>query len=113
MMQVLLDVVKKVGASKVYCQGEATYEEAQVERRVASALRAENAQLKTSWSSTLFDIDALSFKLAELPSTHGVQPQCTPKSCLYLSPTSIRLQYLTLPVFGSQVCGPDAPSTVS
>ncbi len=71
MMQVLLDIVKKTGASKVYCQGEATYEEAQVERRVASALKTENAQLKTSWSSTLFDIDALPFKLADLPSTHG------------------------------------------
>ncbi|CAL5228304.1 g11410 [Coccomyxa viridis] len=69
--EVLLDIVKKTGASKVYCQGEATYEEAQVERRVASALKTENAQLKTSWSSTLFDIDALPFKLADLPSTHG------------------------------------------
>ena len=70
-MQVLLDIVKKVGASKVYCQSEATYEEAQIEKRVAAALRTEDTQLKTSWSSTLFDIDALPFKLADLPSTHG------------------------------------------
>ena len=69
----LLDIVKKVGASKVYCQGEATYEEAQVEKSVASALRTENVELKTSWSSTLFDIDALPFKLADLPATHGPQ----------------------------------------
>lgn len=70
-MQVLLDIVKKTGASKVYCQGEASYEEAQVEKCVAAALKTENAQLKTSWSSTLFDINALPFKLADLPSTHG------------------------------------------
>jgi len=70
-VQVLLDIVKKVGASKVYCQSEATYEEAQIEKRVAAALRTEGTQLKTSWSSTLFDIDALPFKLADLPSTHG------------------------------------------
>ncbi len=68
----LLDVVRKVGASRVYCQSEATYEEAQIEKQVASALSTENAQLKTSWSSTLFDIEALPFRLADLPSTHGL-----------------------------------------
>ena len=71
LLQVLLDIVKRVGAAKVYCQSEATYEEAQVEKHVASALRTENVERKMSWSSTLFDIDDLPFKLADLPSTHG------------------------------------------
>ena len=77
MVQVLLDIVKNSGASKVYCQSEASYEEAQVEKSVAAALKTENAQLKTSWSSTLFDIKALPFKLADLPSTHGAAA-CSP-----------------------------------
>ena len=64
-------MVKEVKASNVYCQSEATYEEAQVEKRVEAALKTEDAKLKTSWSSTLFDIGALPFKLADLPSTHG------------------------------------------
>ena len=70
-LQVLLSIVKEVKASNVYCQSEATYEEAQVEKRVEAALKTEDAKLKTSWSSTLFDISALPFKLADLPSTHG------------------------------------------
>ena len=74
----LLDIVRRVGASKVYCQSEATYEEAQVEKQVASALSTENAQLKTSWSSTLFDVEALPFRLADLPSTHGLSPAPQP-----------------------------------
>ena len=57
----------------MYCQSEATYEEAQVEKRVEAALKTEDAKLKTSWSSTLFDISALPFKLADLPSTHGTR----------------------------------------
>ena len=64
--------MKEVKASNVYCQSEATYEEAQVEKRVEAALKTEDAKLKTSWSSTLFDISALPFKLADLPSTHGM-----------------------------------------
>ena len=63
--------MKEVKAANVYCQSEATYEEAQVEKRVEAALKTEDAKLKTSWSSTLFDISALPFKLAGLPSTHG------------------------------------------
>lgn len=70
----LLDIVRQTRAANVYCQAEATYEEAQVEQRVAAALRTENARLKTSWSATLFDIEALPFKLADLPSTHGMVP---------------------------------------
>ena len=77
-LQVLLDIVRKTGASKVYCQSEATYEEAQIEKQVASALSTENAQLKTSWTSTLFDIEALPFRLADLPSTHGMFPAPQP-----------------------------------
>ena len=67
--------MKEVKASNVYCQSEATYEEAQVEKRVEAALKTEDAKLKTSWSSTLFDISALPFKLADLPSTHGMRMQ--------------------------------------
>ena len=63
--------MKEVKASNVYCQSEATYEEAQVEKRVEAALKTEDAKLKTSWSSTLFDISTLPFKLADVPSTHG------------------------------------------
>ena len=77
-LQVLLDIVRKTGASKVYCQSEATYEEAQIEKQVSSALSTENAQLKMSWSSTLFDIEALPFRLADLPSTHGLFPAPQP-----------------------------------
>ena len=42
-----------------------------MEKRVEAALKTEDAKLKTSWSSTLFDIGGLPFKLADLPSTHG------------------------------------------
>jgi deoxyribodipyrimidine photolyase len=68
---VLVDLARKVGASRVYCHTEVSYEEAAAEKRVAAALRAEDIQLKSCWGSTLFDADELPFKIEDVPPTHG------------------------------------------
>ncbi len=69
--QVLTDLAKKVGASKVFCHSEVTYEEDLTEKQVAAALKVEDIQLKASWGSTLYSPDDLPFKLGDLPATHG------------------------------------------
>lgn len=66
-----MDLAKKVGASKVYCHSEVTYEEDVTEKRVAAGLKTEDIQLKPVWGSTLFGLDELPFKLQDLPDTHG------------------------------------------
>lgn len=66
-----MDLAKKVGASKVYCHSEVTYEEDLTEKRVAAALQTEDIQLKACWGSTLYSPDELPFKLVDMPATHG------------------------------------------
>jgi hypothetical protein len=66
-----MDLAKKVGASKVYCHSEVTYEEDLTEKRVAAALKTEDIQLKACWGSTLYSPDELPFKLGDMPATHG------------------------------------------
>ncbi|KAK9918887.1 hypothetical protein WJX75_007839 [Coccomyxa subellipsoidea] len=69
--EILMDLAKKVGASKVYCHSEVTYEEDLTEKRVAAALNTEDIQLKACWGSTLYSPDELPFKLGDMPATHG------------------------------------------
>lgn len=91
-MQVLLEVARKVGASKVYCHSEVTYEEAATEKRVAAALKAEDIQLKTVWGSTLFDVEDLPFKIEDTPASHGVCPYIC-RQCCSRNVASSLLQY--------------------
>lgn len=70
-LQVLVDLAKKVGASKVYCHSEVTYEEDLTEKQVSAALKTEDIQLKACWGSTLFSPDELPFEMDKVPPTHG------------------------------------------
>ncbi len=66
-----MDLAKKVGASKVYCHSEVTYEEDLAEKQVAAALKSDDIQLKACWGSTLYSPDELPFDLDKVPPTHG------------------------------------------
>ncbi|BDA46732.1 Cryptochrome DASH [Coccomyxa sp. Obi] len=69
--EVLVDLAKKVGASKVYCHSGVTYEEDHTEKQVAAALKTEDIQLKACWGSTLYSPDELPFEMDKVPPTHG------------------------------------------
>jgi deoxyribodipyrimidine photolyase len=70
--EVIPEIVRKIGASAVYCQSEPTYEENQVELRVKSALKGGGgcgARLQSFWGGTLHALDDLPFTLTSLPQT--------------------------------------------
>jgi deoxyribodipyrimidine photolyase len=70
--EVIPEIVRKTGASAVYCQSEPTCEENQVESKVKSALEGGGgcgARLQSFWGGTLHALDDLPFTLASLPQT--------------------------------------------
>ena len=65
-------VAAAVGAGAVYCHGEVTAEEQQVERAVAAALDRQGARLMATWGGgTLFHQEDLPFKIQDMPASYG------------------------------------------
>lgn len=65
--EVLVDLARRIGAAAVYCHTEVTYEERQVERSVADALRGVGAKVNAFWTNTLHHSEDLPFALKDLP----------------------------------------------
>jgi len=65
--EVVTELARRVGAAAVYCHTEVTYEEQQVESRVAEAVKAAGVKFQTFWTNTLHHLDDLPFALASMP----------------------------------------------
>ena len=71
-VQVLPELATKVGAGRVFCHAEVSFEESAAEARVAAALKSHDIALKAHWDSTLHRPGELPFKIEDMPATHGV-----------------------------------------
>ncbi|GLC37195.1 hypothetical protein PLESTF_001428600 [Pleodorina starrii] len=69
--EVVPELAARVGAGAVYCQAEATEEEAQIEGRVRAALERDGCQLRAAWGGTLYHLDDLPFKLSTMPTSYA------------------------------------------
>ena len=100
--EVLGELVRKIGAGTVYCHSEVTHEEQQVENRVGEAVKAIGAQLRSFWTNTLHDIEALPFELPEMPQHfdkfRASMARLTPKAAV-TAPEQLR----ALPVGASAI----------
>lgn len=68
---VLLDVVKAVGADAVYMHREVSHDEVKAEEKIEEAMKDEGVEVKYFWGSTLYHMDDLPFKLEEMPTNYG------------------------------------------
>eukprot|EP00850_Spirogloea_muscicola_P011764 SM000074S21674 [mRNA] locus=s74:210664:213053:- [translate_table: standard] len=68
---VLLKLAKATGADALFVHQEVTAEELRTEERVATVLKDEGVETKFFWGSTLYHVDDLPFKLADMPSSYG------------------------------------------
>jgi deoxyribodipyrimidine photolyase len=69
--EVLLDLARTIGAEAVYANQEVSSEELKCESKVSAAMAEEGIDAKFFWSSTLFHIEDLPFKLDGMPSTYS------------------------------------------
>ncbi|KAH6766412.1 photolyase/blue-light receptor 2 [Perilla frutescens var. hirtella] len=68
---VLMEVVKAVGADAVYMHREVSHDEVKAEEKVEEAMKDEGVEVKYFWGSTLYHMDDLPFKLEEMPTNYG------------------------------------------
>jgi hypothetical protein len=68
--EVLPQLAAAVGATHVYCHGEATVGERRLEAAVAAALRRQAATLRVLWGGTLLHPDDLPFGLDAVPLSY-------------------------------------------
>jgi deoxyribodipyrimidine photolyase len=69
--EVLVDMVKAIGADGVYAHREASHDEVKAEDRIEAAMKEEGVDVKYFWGSTLYHVEDLPFDLENMPSTYG------------------------------------------
>lgn len=68
---VLVELVKAVGADAVYAHREVSHDEVKSEEKIEAAMKEEGVDVKYFWGSTLYHVDDLPFKLEEMPTNYG------------------------------------------
>jgi hypothetical protein len=68
----------------VFCHGEVSYEEVEVQRRVATALGTDSVELREFWGSTLYHPDDLPFSIGATPTSYSATP-LPPAPCMTCS----------------------------
>ncbi|KAL5561447.1 hypothetical protein UlMin_031194 [Ulmus minor] len=68
---VLVELAKAIGADAVYAHREVSHDEVKAEEKIESAMKEENVEVKYFWGSTLYHVEDLPFKLADMPSNYS------------------------------------------
>ncbi|KAF9622149.1 hypothetical protein IFM89_029433 [Coptis chinensis] len=77
---VLVELVKEVGADGVFVHREVSKDEVREEEKVEKAVKEEGVEVKYFWGSTLHHVDDLPFKLDDMPTNYNMFKEKAKKS---------------------------------